>query len=95
MIFDTVPGPRRQEHDLIGQIDRFFDAMGDEDHGLLLMPEQIQKLFLKLPPRLLIDGGKWLVHQDNIGIDAKRARKSDPLAHAARKLVRITRLENL
>ena len=55
MIFDIVPGRGDKRNDLIRQVNRLFDAMGDEDHGFVLMAEQIQQLFLKLAPGLLID----------------------------------------
>ena len=29
-------GPRRQEHDAVGDVDRLLDRMGDEDEGLVL-----------------------------------------------------------
>ena len=91
MIFDIVPG--RQKDDLVRKIGRFLDAVGDEDDGLLLVSQQLEQLFLKLSARLLVDRRKRLIHQDNVGIDGQRASKPDPLAHTARELVRVTRLE--
>ena len=57
------------------------------------MPQQLEQLFLKLSPRLFVDRRKGLIHQDNIGIDGQGASEPDPLAHAPRELVRVTRLE--
>src|SRR6202008_2426702 len=46
------PRPARQQHDAVGQIDRFLDAVGDEDEGLALDLAQAQQILLELPPCL-------------------------------------------
>ena len=52
-----------------------------------------QQVLLEFSPRLLVDGGERLVHQQHVGVDRERAREADALAHAAGKLVRIFLLE--
>src|SRR5690606_21700028 len=84
--------PAEQE-DLVGDVDRFLDAVGDEDHGLLLDLEQRQQVFLELAPGLLVDRGERLVHQQDVGVHGERPGEPDPLAHAAGQLVRIAVLE--
>ena len=55
--------------------------------------DERQQVLLEFPPRLLVDGGERLVHEQHVGVDGERARQADALAHAAGKLVRILLLE--
>ena len=55
----------RQQDDLVGDVDGFLDAVGDEDDGLVLFSQKIEKVLLELAAGLLVDGGKGLVHQQH------------------------------
>ena len=44
---------------------------------------------------LRVQRAERLVHQQHVGIDGQRSRDPDPLAHAARQLVRVVALEAL
>ena len=42
-----------------------------------------------------VQGREWLVHEQDVGMHDKRARKADALAHAAGELARISGLETI
>ena len=44
-----------QHRDLIGDVDRLLDRVGDEDDRLLLVGQQAQEVLLELAPVLLVD----------------------------------------
>src|SRR5688572_6733877 len=87
--------PRREERDLVGEVRRLLDAVGDEDHRLLVVAQEIEQVLLELAPRLLVDRGERLVHQDDVGVHGQRAGEADALAHAAGELRRGAVLEAL
>ena len=89
MTRDRRPGLRVRIGDLVGDVDRLLDRVGDEDHRLLLVREKAQEILLELAPVLLVDRGERLVHEQDLGVDRERPGESDALAHAARQLVRI------
>ena len=86
--FDLA-GPRRHHGNAVGEKYRFGEAMGDEDDCLAGLRQQDRKIFAEHHPRLLVERGERLVHQQNIGADADAARHVHALAHADRKLGRI------
>jgi hypothetical protein len=85
--------PGRQQDDPIGDINRLLDRMGHEDDALVLLRQEIKQLLLKQPAGLLVDRREGLVHEQHVGVHAKRSGQSDPLAHAARQLVGVAPLE--
>src|SRR5690606_11519558 len=75
--------PGRQDHDPVGQEDRFLYAVGDEDdRGGCIEPD-----FLYQPVHLLageaVERAKRLVHQKHGGLQGKRADNRGALLHAA------------
>ncbi len=85
--------PPRQKHDPVRHIDRLFDTVGHEDEGFPLPADELKQVLLEFPPRLLIDGGERLIHQEHLGIDRQRPRETHPLPHAAGKFVWMRALE--
>src|SRR5687767_5466757 len=66
-------GAPGQQHDPVGDIDRLFDGMGDEDEGLALLRHELEEILLEFSAGLLVNGGERLVHQKHVGIDRQRA----------------------
>ncbi len=67
--------------------------MGDEQRGLLQLLLDLQHLVAEQQPRLLIDRGERLVHQQDLRLGRERARHRHALAHAAREFGGIAPLE--
>src|ERR1700741_2149271 len=93
--FGNAPRARREQRDLVGQVRRLLDAVGDKNDRFLVVAQEVQQVLLELAPRLLVDRGERLVHQDDVGVDGERAREADALAHAAGELARVAVLEAL
>ncbi|MCG8404272.1 MAG: hypothetical protein MI923_03645 [Phycisphaerales bacterium] len=81
--FRHAAGARQQDGDLVGDIDRLFDRVRDEDEGLALIAHQGQQILLEFAAVLLVDRGERLVEKQHLGINRQRARQTDALAHAA------------
>ena len=47
--FRNAAGPRQQQGDTLGNVNRLFDRMRDEKKGLLLIFDHAQKIFLDIP----------------------------------------------
>ena len=79
-------GPRREHGDPIRQKHRLAETMGDEDDGLARARQQDGEVFAKHHARLLVECAERLVHQENAGLEAERARQRRALTHAAGQL---------
>src|SRR5262245_19910722 len=88
-------GPRREQRDLVRKVGRLLDRVRHEDHRFLVMPQEVEQVLLELAPRLLVDRGERLVHQDDVGVHGERTRQAHALPHAAGKLRRVALLEAL
>ncbi len=86
---DDAAGTRRHHVHLVGEVDRLFDVMGDEHHGLAEIAPQSQQPFLHLQLGLRIERAERLVQQDDVGVEQQRAQQRRALAHAAGERVRI------
>ncbi len=62
-------------------------------HGLLQLLLDLQHLVAEQQPRLLVERGERLVHQQDLRLGRERARDRDALAHAAGQLRGIAALE--
>src|SRR4051794_12176869 len=69
--------------------------VSDEDGCFLGFAHQFKKVAAKLSRGHLIEMAECLIAQDHFGLDAKCASDTDPLPHAARKLMRVSVLETL
>ncbi len=87
-------GPEHE--DAVRQDHRLFDVVRHDQHRLrrevVVVPEPQQ-----LGPQVLrgehVEGGEGLVHEQRVGFDDQRAGEADPLAHPARELLGVGRLE--
>ena len=86
-------GPGRQHIDLVGEADRFLEVVGDEHDGRLGCRPQPEQFLVHQHAGLHVEGREGLVHQQDVGTVDEGLRQGDPLAHAARKLVRIVAFE--
>src|SRR5258708_27632745 len=86
-------GARREHDHAIRQIDGLVDVVGDEDDRLARAAPDVEQERLHLVARLHVERGERLVHQEDPGTPAQRARDGHPLLHAARQLVRELRRE--
>ena len=72
---------------------RLVDRVRDEDHrGRPALPDP-QQLELEDLPRLRVDRGERLVHQQHLRLDRERAGEAGALLHAARELVGVGLVE--
>ena len=89
------PGrPRREDHHPIGKINRFLDLVRDENNGLPRLPPHFEQLRLHDLPRLSIQRGERLIHEQYLRIDDQRAGEVHALLHASGELVGIVMLES-
>jgi len=64
-----------------------------KQHGLSVGAPQIEQLVFHQLPRLDVERGKRLVHEQQLRIEDKHLRERDTLAHPAGELVRKAILE--
>src|SRR6185437_2479737 len=64
--------------------------MRDENNRALYLAPDRHQLVAEKDSRLLVERGKGLVHQDDVGLERERAANRDALRHAARQLARIS-----
>ena len=79
--------------DAVGELHRFGDVVGDQQHRLIELLLDLQHLVAEQEPRLLVERRERLVHQQDFRLRRQRARHRHALAHAAGQLGRITLLE--
>jgi hypothetical protein len=73
---------------------RLRDAVRDPEYGLGRPPPDRADFFLRKLPRLLIERGERLVHQQYFRLLGERTRNADTLLHSAGKLVGIAFAES-
>ena len=71
------------QKNLVGEIDRFIDVMGDHERGLSGLQTNPAHLVLQRAARQRIQRRERLVHQHDLRRDRERARDADALLHAA------------
>ena len=82
-------GPRRHDHDAVGQRDRLLEIVGDEQHRLAVGAPKLQQQIAHDLPGLRIERTERLVHQQDFRIADQDLRQPDALALPARQHVRI------
>src|SRR5439155_472570 len=80
---------RRHDRDPGREDERLLQAVGDEDHGLLRPPPDLEEPLAHEEPRLLVERPEGLVHQDDLRVDRQRAPDRHALPQAARELARV------
>src|SRR6267378_2202204 len=83
----------RQHDHLVGERDRFFQIVGDEEHRVARLRPELEQLVLHEVARLHVERAERLVHQQHARPVDQRGGERDALAHAARELVRVVALE--
>ena len=71
------------QENLVGEIDRLIDVMGDHERGLPGLQANAAHLVLQRAARQRIERRERLVHQHDLRRDRERARNADALLHAA------------
>src|SRR5579871_5384377 len=92
-MIDDAAGPRRHHRDLVGEIHRLREAVGDEHDGLAGRRPDPQQLVAHGHPRLLVQRRERLVHQQHRRILHQTACDRDALLHAAGELMRMASAE--
>src|ERR1700730_1561239 len=82
-------GTRGHDHDAIGEKDGLRDAVGDENHGLLVLLPDPEQLLLHHLARLGVERAEGLVHEEHGGMVGEHAGYGHALLHPARKLAGI------
>ena len=83
----TRPG-RDEQHHPVGQTGGLPDVVGDEqDREVPLAPEPFG-LVVEQVAGHGVEGAEGLVHEEDVGVLGEGPNQGDPLAHAARELVR-------
>jgi len=84
-----VAGIAAEDNDAVGEQDGFFDVVGDDEDGLgghgLLGPE-FEEFAAEVFGGEDVEGGEWLVHEEDFRLDDEGAGEADALAHAAGEL---------
>ena len=83
------PRVRVEHQDSIGQVDRLFEIVRDEDDGDVDLLPDLQEVALHLRARLRVERAERLVHQENARPVGERAGDGDALLHSTRKLMRV------
>ena len=76
----------RQDDDPVREVDRLVDVVGDEEDRDPELLADAQHEVLEVAPGLRVDGGEWLVHQQDRWLVGERARDRDALLHPTREL---------
>jgi hypothetical protein len=87
--FRDTPRTRGHYDNIVGEYDGLPDIMGYQENGLSCLSPNLQDLLLYRQPRQRIERAERFVHQQNIGLDCKRARDFDALTHTAGQFMRI------
>src|SRR5690606_37160393 len=85
--------PLADNHNFVGNLDRFFLVMGDEDRRNADAFNHFLQPSAQLRPNLSVDRRERLIEQQQLRLRSKRSCESNPLALAAGDLMRIPVLE--
>ena len=92
----NVSGVAAKDDDAIGENDRFFDIMRNDENGARgnLVPEpEFQKFAAQRFRSEYVERGERLVHEKHFRLDDQRTGHADALLHAAGKFLGIRGLE--
>ena len=89
-------GVRRQHEHAVGEQDRLFDVVGDDEHRpgreVVACPQR-EQLGAQVLGGEHVERGERFVHEQRVGFDDERAGEADALAHAAGELLGVGGLE--
>src|SRR6516165_2017750 len=83
-----LPRPTAEYDDTVRQEDRFTNGVGHEERRLVVALPDIEQSHIELVPRDRVEGGKRLVHQQQLRLVNERPADRHPLPHSARELTR-------
>src|SRR5262249_32119722 len=83
-----LPRPAAEYDDTVRQEHRFTNGVGHEERSLVVALPDIEQSHIELVPRDRVEGGKRLVHQQQLRFVNERPADRRPLAHSARELTR-------
>ena len=83
------PPPTRRTADLVAELDRLVDVVGDEDDRLAELALQAQELVLQLLADDRVDGAERLVHEHHRRVGREGPGDADALLLAAGELGRV------
>src|SRR5579862_1458049 len=78
-----------QYEDAGADSDGFWNGVRDEENRKLGFLPELQELFLHLKASKGVEGGEWLVHQENPRFHGEGTGDGGPLLHAAGQRVRV------
>src|SRR4051794_5704144 len=82
-IGDDPAGPGAHDDDAVREIDRFIDAVGDEDHGPLLRLPKAEEIVVEAEAGDLVEGRKGRGPQPNPRLGGEDAGPRNAPLHAA------------
>ncbi len=82
-----------KHYNLVAKAESLFDVVRHENHRFANLSLQAHKFVLKLAPNNGVDGAKWLVHEQDLGLCGQCASDPHTLALPTRKLRGIARTE--
>ena len=93
---DQLLGPARlddrsvaHDHDVVAELERLGEVVGDEDHRLPDLVVQPDDLVLHVPPDQRVEGAERLVQEHHLGIHRECPRQPDALLLTPGQLVRV------
>ena len=89
--FDLARPAGHHDH-AVGQVNRLFNRVGDEQHGAWVGARQLDQFFLHHHAGLRVERAKRFVHQQSLGVKCVGAGNRHTLLHAARQLVWVSAL---
>ena len=75
--------------DVVAQFDGFIQVVAHKHDGFLEGFLQLQQFLLQVLANQRVQGGKGLVHQQNVSVGGKRTRQAHALLHAAGEFMRV------
>src|SRR5262245_14088809 len=81
--------PAAHDDYLIAQQDGFTDVMRDAERATTQLADDAEQYRLHAAPYRFIQRSEWLVEHHQVGLHGQGSGKRQPLAHAARKILRV------
>ena len=79
--------PVAHDQDVVAELQRLGEVVGDEDHRLADFVVEPEDLVLHVPPDQRVERAERLVEEHHLGVDRERPGEADALLLAARQLV--------
>jgi hypothetical protein len=83
-----IPVLCSKKNNTVGEIQRLFDVMGDEEDGCGLCCMNVEQEILHRQSRESVESPKGLIEKENAGVARERSSKGCPLGHPTGNLAR-------